>query len=90
MTSLERYLAMTQILEATYSDGKLILNEALNPDLEGKKLRVMILETNEEIQAEDAEGDRRAKVKRFLEHAKKHSFELPPDYKFDRDELYER
>lgn len=81
---------MTKILEATYSNGNLILSEALDPGLEGKKLRVMIIENNEEIQAEDAEVERRAKVKRFLEHAKQYSAQIPPDYKFNRDELYER
>jgi predicted DNA-binding antitoxin AbrB/MazE fold protein len=81
---------MTKILEATYSNGHLVLSESLDPELEGKKLKVMILKTDEESQTEDAEADRRAKVKRFLEHAKKHSFELPPDYRFNRDELYDR
>jgi predicted DNA-binding antitoxin AbrB/MazE fold protein len=81
---------MTKILEATYSNGSLILSESLNPDFEGKKLKVMILETDEGSQTEDAEADRTAKVKRFLEHTKKYSFELPPDYKFNRDELYDR
>ena len=80
---------MTRILEVTYSNGNLILSQALNPDLEGKKLRVMILETDEGSQTEDAEAARRAKVKRFLEHAERYSFELPPDYKFNRDELYD-
>lgn len=81
---------MTKILEATYSNGNLILSESLNPDLEGKKLKVMILETDEGSQTEDAEVDRRAKVKRFLENAKQYSAQIPPDYKFDREELYDR
>ncbi len=75
---------MAKILEATYSNGSLILSEALDANLEGKKLKVVILE------AEDGEADRIAKVNRFLEHAKQYSFALPSDYKFDRDELYDR
>jgi predicted DNA-binding antitoxin AbrB/MazE fold protein len=78
---------MNKILEATYSNGNLILSESLNPELEGKKLRVMILETDELNQEELSPQARR---QRFLDAAAKHSFELPPDYKFDRDELYER
>ena len=61
---------MTKIIEVTYSNGNLILSQALNPDLEGKKLRVMILETDEGSQTEDAEAARKAKAKRFLEHVK--------------------
>ena len=69
-------------MEATYSNGSLILSEALDANLEGKKLKVVILET------EDGEVDRIAKVRRFLEHAKRYSSAPPSDYKFDRDELY--
>ena len=74
---------MTKILEATYSNGSLILSEALDANLEGKKLKAVILETG------DGEVDRIAKVRRFLEHAKQYSFALPSDYEFDRDELYD-
>ncbi len=78
---------MTQILEATYTNGKLVLSEALNADLEGKTLRVMILDS--ETETEPA-IDRAAKINRFLEHASNHSFNLPPDYQFDREEIYDR
>ena len=75
---------MTKILDATYSNGHLVLSETLPPDLEGKKLRVMILETPDE------ELSPQARRQRFLDATAKHSFELPPDYKFNREELYER
>jgi predicted DNA-binding antitoxin AbrB/MazE fold protein len=72
---------MTKILEATYSNGTLILSEALDPALEGKKLKVMILETNE-LNGEELSPQ--ARRQRFLDAAAKHSFDLPPGYKFDR------
>jgi hypothetical protein len=77
---------VTKFLEATYTKGNLILSEALSPDLEGKKLRVLILETPET----DEELTREEKLTRFLEHAKQVSFKLPKDYKFVRDEIYDR
>ncbi len=80
---------MTQILEATYSDGKLILSKALDPDLEGKKLRILVIESQETVENLNPE-QRVQRVKDFLAWAKQISFQLPPDYKFDRDELYER
>ncbi len=80
---------MTKILEATYSNGNLILSEALDPDLEGKKLRVVVLEAQEMVENLSSE-ERVQRVKDFLAWAKQISFKLPPDYKFNRDELYER
>lgn len=80
---------MTKILEATYSNGNLILSEALDPDLEGKKLRVVVLEAQEMVENLSSE-ERVQRVKDFLAWVKQISFKLPPDYKFNRDELYER
>jgi hypothetical protein len=62
------------------------LSEALNADLEGKKLRIMILDSG--IETESA-IERSAKVQRFLDHAKTFSFDLPSAYQFDREELYD-
>lgn len=80
---------MTKILEATYSNGNLILNEALDPALEGKKLRVIVLEAQETVEnlTSEQQGQR---VKDFLAWAGQFSAKLPPNYKFDRDEIYER
>ncbi|AGY57716.1 hypothetical protein [Gloeobacter kilaueensis] len=75
---------MTRILEATYSNGKLILGEALHPGLEEKKLRVMIFEADEP----NGELSSQVRRQRFLDAAAKHAFELPPDYKFEGLLLY--
>jgi hypothetical protein len=36
-----------KVIEATYRNGELILNESLSPDLEGKKLRLIVEEVPE-------------------------------------------
>lgn len=78
---------MTKILEATYSNGNLILSETLDPALEGKKLKVIVVEAQETIENLTSE-QRVQRVKDFLAWAKQISFRLPPDYKFDRNEIY--
>ena len=80
---------MTRILEATYSNGNLILSEALDPALEGKKLRILVMESQETVENLNSE-QRVRRVKDFLAWASQFSAKLPPDYKFDRDEIYER
>ncbi len=80
---------MSKILEATYSNGNLVLSEALDPTLEGKKLRVVVLEAQETV--EDLPSEQRVqRVKDFLAWASQFSAKLPSDYKFDRNEIYER
>jgi predicted DNA-binding antitoxin AbrB/MazE fold protein len=80
---------MNKILEATYSKGTLILSEAIDPALEGKKLKIVVLEAQET--AENLTSEQRVqRVKDFLAWAKQISFKLPPDYQFNRDELHER
>lgn len=82
---------MTRILEATYSNGNLILSEELDPALEGKKLKIVVLEAQEQETVENLTSEERVqRVKDFLAWAKQFSAKLPPDYKFDRDEIYER
>jgi hypothetical protein len=49
-------------------------------DFLDKELNIIILT------AEDTSK----RKERFFESVKKHSFKLPPDYKFDRDEMNER
>ncbi|MBF2028314.1 MAG: hypothetical protein IGS48_16360 [Oscillatoriales cyanobacterium C42_A2020_001] len=80
---------MTRILEATYSNGNLILSEALDPSMEGKTLKVLVMEPQETAKNLDPE-QRSQRVKGFLAWAKQFSAKLPPDYKFDRNEIYER
>lgn len=79
---------MTRILQATCHNGELILTEKLDPTLEGKTLKIMIL-TSEPDQTISSEN-RRSQIAQFLEKAQQHSFKLPPNYRFDRDEIYDR
>jgi hypothetical protein len=78
---------MTKILEATYSNGSLILSEVLTSDMEGKKLRVVVLDAPE---VPEDMNQRSQTIQDFLTWSQQISFQLPPDYRFDRDELYER
>jgi predicted DNA-binding antitoxin AbrB/MazE fold protein len=84
---------MTKILDATYTNGSLILGEQLNPQLEGKTVKVMILDLDTDTTAEKFETqtlERGEKLEKFLSHAQKFSFKLPADYTFNRDEIYDR
>ncbi|MBR8840159.1 MAG: hypothetical protein DSM106950_40765 [Stigonema ocellatum SAG 48.90 = DSM 106950] len=77
---------MVKILQATCTNGKLILTEKLSPELEGKTLQIMIFEQSESSKTIDS---RESKIQPFLERAKNYSFKLPPNYKFNREELYD-
>jgi predicted DNA-binding antitoxin AbrB/MazE fold protein len=84
---------MTKILDATYTNGSLILGEHLNPQFEGKMVKVMILDPDTEKTTSNSESqtsERGEKLKKFLNHAQQFSFKLPADYTFNRDELYDR
>lgn len=82
---------MNKVLQATYRDGSLILDEKLDAALEGKKLSLILVESSEsselvdQVVIDDAERKRR-----FLEKLKTYSINLPEDYKFNREELYDR
>ncbi len=80
---------MTRILQATCHNGELILTEKLDSALEGKTLKIMILADSEPNQPPSPEN-RRSQIAQFLEKAQQHSFKLPPNYRFDRDEIYDR
>jgi hypothetical protein len=71
---------MYKISQAIYKDGNLILAERLNPAMEGKSLQVIILETD----------DIQAKKERFFNLVDRHTFALPANYQFNREELYAR
>lgn len=71
---------MYKVLQATYSNGNLILEEKLSSEMEGKNLKVIIVETDK----------LEAKKQRFFRLAEGHSFALPEDYKFNREELHGR
>ena len=72
---------MSKVLQATYQDGKLALDEKLDAALEGRKLRIIVLE--DVTEAED-EGDQalEPRKQRFLEQLQQHSFTLPESYKY--------
>lgn len=78
---------MLQIIEATCTNGELVLSEKLNPDLEGKTIQIMILEARESTQPIDS---KESKIQQFLARVNNYSFPLPPDYKFNREEIYDR
>ncbi|MFQ4147020.1 antitoxin AF2212-like protein [Chlorogloeopsis sp. ULAP02] len=71
---------MYKVLQATYENGNLILKEKLSSDMEGKTLKVIIVETDE----------LEAKKERFFNLVDSHSFALPENYHFDREELHGR
>jgi hypothetical protein len=82
---------MTQILKATCVNGGLLLEQPLNPRLEGKTLELVVIESSQEAVTElDETAQWEERALHFLEKAKEYSFKLPPDYKFDRDEIYDR
>ena len=56
--------------------------------MEGKRLKVIVQEATEAEQSEDFTADQ--KFAAFIDHAKQYSAKLPANYKFNRDELYER
>jgi hypothetical protein len=78
---------MLKILQATCTNGELVLSEKLSPELEGKTIQIVILEPTQSTQTID---DGESKIHQFLEKVNKYSFRLPPDYKFNREEIYEQ
>lgn len=68
---------MYRVLEATYHQGNLILQDKLTASLEGKQVKIIILES-----LEDQEED-------FFDKVDQHSFKLPQEYHFNREELYD-
>jgi hypothetical protein len=80
---------MNKVLQATYQDGKLVLDEKLDTALEGRRLTLILVKDSAELQ-DDVEPILEPRKQRFLEQLQQHSFELPKDYRFDREALYER
>lgn len=77
---------MLKVLKATYRDGDLILQEKLGSEWEGKTVNVVI-----EIQDFNESKDQQTRVEQFLEKWQQHpGTEMTEDYKFDRDEIYDR
>ena len=78
---------MLKIVQATCTNGELVLSEKLSPELEGKTIQIVILEPSQSTQTIDY-GE--SKIQQFLAQVNKYSFLLPPDYKFNREEIYEQ
>ena len=78
---------MLQIIQATCTNGELILNEKLSSELEGKTIQIVILEPSESTQPIDSQE---LKIQQFLARVNNYSFRVPPDYKFNREEIYDR
>ena len=66
--------------KATYKKGTLVLDQSLGLEKEGKKFKIIIVD----------EENNKAKKERFLQSVEKHSFTLPKDYHFNREEIHER
>ncbi|GGA28330.1 hypothetical protein [Okeania sp. KiyG1] len=71
---------MYKVLQAICQNGNLIFSEQLSSELEGKKLKVILVEA-------DVIQDNK---ERFLQLVDEYSFALPDDYQFNRGELYDR
>ncbi|MEB3213681.1 MAG: hypothetical protein VKL39_20195 [Leptolyngbyaceae bacterium] len=80
---------MSKVLHATYHDGNLVLDEKLDTALEGKKLTLILVEDSTTA-PNDVKRTLEPRKQRFLEQLQQHSFKLPEDYKFNRENLYER
>ena len=80
---------MSKVLHATYQNGKLVLDEKLDTALEGQKLTLILIEDATRL-SNSVEQTSEPRKQRFLEQLKQHSFKLPEDYTFNREELYER
>lgn len=82
-------IAEGEVIYATYQDGSLVLDRKLDAAFEGKRLTLVVVENTTSIQ----DGEKQAlepRKQRFLEQLKQHSFTIPTDYTFDREELHER
>jgi predicted DNA-binding antitoxin AbrB/MazE fold protein len=71
---------MTTMIEAVYRNGALIPKRRLEHIREGQTVRVVVTTPTE---AEDV-------LARFWQFVDTHTVSLPPDYRFQREELYER
>lgn len=71
---------MTTMIDAIYRNGALIPKRRLEHIREGQTVRVIVAASPE---TEDAST-------RFWQFVDTHTIVLPPDYRFQREELYER
>lgn len=79
---------MNKVIQATYHDGSLVLDEKLDAALEGRKLTLILVEGA--AMASQDETDIAERKRNFFEKLQNYSVKLPEDYKFDREEIYDR
>jgi len=72
---------MYQVMQATYRNGQLILQDKLLQLLEGQTVQVIVFNPQDVMEL---------KKERFLNFVTKQKVVLPKDYRFNRVELYER
>ena len=72
---------MQAVMQGICRNGQLVLEEKLSHDLEGKTLKVIIVESE---QPPDRQKEK------FFSLVDGHSFVLPEDYKFNREDLHGR
>ncbi|HOW51194.1 MAG TPA: AbrB family transcriptional regulator [bacterium] len=73
---------MVMFIDATYKDGSLLLKKKLAGVKNDSLLKVLVFE--------QANLSAKAKKKAYLSFVADHQFNLPKDYRFDRDEAHER
>jgi len=79
---------MNKVLQATYHDGNLVLDEKLDIALEGKRLTLILVE--EPDSPFQSELDLEDRKREFLDWAQGYTAKLPLDYKFNREEAHDR
>lgn len=79
---------MNKVIQATYHDGSLVLDEKLDAALEGRKLTLILVEGA--AMASQDETDIAERKRNFFEKLQNYSVKLPEDYKFDREEIHDR
>jgi hypothetical protein len=79
---------VNKVLQATYHNGNLVLEEKLDAALEGKKLTLILVEEPDAFPHHELDVEERKRE--FFEWANQFSAKLPPDYRFDREEAHER
>jgi acyl-CoA-binding protein len=67
----------------TYSKNRIIEIPEQYKDFDNSKLKVIILK-------EETSDDIDNKKSAFFDFVKKHKYDIPTDYNFDREEIYER
>ena len=79
---------MSKVLQATYQDGSLVLDEKLDSTLQGHKITLILVEDS--AGNHQTEIDLEERKRRFIEQLRTYSIKVPEDYKFNREEIHDR